>query len=192
MDAAEMKGWRRYHRWVGWIAAIFLLWASSTGVIVAFTEFFGEEETERERLRGVESAVKLDAADGEAKAALVLAWNAAMANAPGAPVDKIELKLKGDRPEVRVFVGKKGGGEDKLLRIDAKTGGLIAEETYADKPLLWRLHSGEAFGDGGLVAAMLWGLALVVMSLTGGFMYIHMYRRHQVAQQPTGLKKFFW
>jgi uncharacterized iron-regulated membrane protein len=192
MESLEMKSWRRWHRWVAWIAAVFLLWASATGVIVAFTEFFGADETERERLRDVESAVKLEASDGAAASAFGAAIATALQKAPGAPIDKIEMRLKGDKPEVRIFLGKKGGGEDKMLRIDAKSGALIAEEAYVDKPIWWRLHSGEWFGDGGLVAAMLWGLALVVMSITGGVMYIHMYRRHQVAQAPTGLKKFFW
>jgi hypothetical protein len=41
--------------------------------------------------------------------------------------------------------------------LDARTGALLSNEAYADKPLLYRLHSGEAFGDGGLVVAMFWG-----------------------------------
>jgi uncharacterized iron-regulated membrane protein len=188
----EMSSLRRWHRWVAAVAAIFLLWASVTGVIVAGTEFFGADEAERERLRDVESAVKLDPADASAGTALGLALASAMAKSPGAPVDKIELKLKGDAPVVTVFLGKKGGGEDKLYRIDAKTGTLLAEESYADKPIWYRLHSGEFFGDGGLVGAMLWGLALVIMSVTGGWMYLHMYGKHRENQKPTGLKKVFW
>jgi uncharacterized iron-regulated membrane protein len=188
----EMISLRRWHRWVAAIAAIFLLWASSTGVIVAATEFFGEEETERERLRDVESTVKLDASDPAAVTALSVALTTAMSKAPGAPIDRIDMKLKGDKPQVLIFLGRAGGGEDKLLRFDAKTGALIAEEAYVDKPLFWRLHSGEAFGDGGLVGAMLWGLCLVIMSITGGWMYLHMYRKHRDNQKPKGLSKVFW
>jgi uncharacterized iron-regulated membrane protein len=187
-----MKSLRLWHRWVSWVSAVFLLWAATTGVLVACTEFFGADEAERERLRDVPSDVRLDASDTVAAAALVRALRTAEASAPGAPVDKVELKLKGDPPVVSVFIGKRTGGEDRLLRIHAATGALIATEAYADKPLLYRLHSGEAFGDGGLVGAMFWGLALVAMTITGGAMYIHMYRKHQVAQQPTGLRKFFW
>src|SRR5262245_34603159 len=150
----EMKFLRTWHRYTGTVAAIFLLWASITGVIVAGIEFFGADEAERERLRDATSEVKLDPANGTAAAALGLARARAMQKAPGARIDKIELKLKGDKPVVNVFLGKPGGGEDKLLRIDAKTGALIAEEAYADKPIWYRLHSGEWFGDGGLVGAM--------------------------------------
>ena len=34
----------------------------------------------------------------------------------------------------------------------------VRTDAYADKPFLNRLHSGEAFGDGGLVVAMFWAL----------------------------------
>lgn len=188
----NMKFLRHWHRWVSWLAAIFLLWAAVTGVMVAAQEFWGADEAERERLRATESAVKLDASDWTPGAVLQIAMATAQAHSPGAPVDRIELKLKGDAPEVSVFLGKPAGGEDRMLRIDGHTGALIAEESYADKPFLYRLHSGEAFGDGGLVVAMLWGVALVIISITGGLMYIHMYRKHQVAQTPSGMRKFFW
>jgi uncharacterized iron-regulated membrane protein len=184
----DMRFYRRWHRWISTFAAIFLAWAAITGVIVAFTEFFGADEAERERLRDTTSAVKLDAADPAVVTSLSLALTSAMAKAPGAPVDKIELKLKGDKPVVNIFLGKPGGGEDRTLRFDGKTGAFLAEESYEDKPLIYRLHSGEAFGDGGLVVAMGWGLALALMSITGFLMYWHMMRRHKV----PGWRKYIW
>lgn len=188
----EMKSLRKWHRWVGWMAALFLVWAGTTGVLVAANEFWGEEETERERLRNVESTEHLGAPDSHAAQALAAALASAAQRAPGAPVDRVELRLKGDAPVVNVFLGKPGGGEDRQLKFDGKTGAFLAEEGYADKPLLWRLHSGEAFGDGGLVVAMFWGAALALMSVTGGFMYFHMYRKHRDNQHPTGLRRLFW
>jgi uncharacterized iron-regulated membrane protein len=187
-----MKSLRLWHRWVGWIAALFLIWASITGVMVAAQEFWGPDEAERERLRDLTSAVKLDAADTTMPAALRRALATAAARAPGAPIDKVELKVKGDAPTVAFYLGKPGGGEDKILRFNANTGAFIAEEDYADKPLLYRLHSGEAFGDGGLVVAMFWGAALAVMAVTGGWMYLHMYNKHNQNQHPKGWRKFFW
>lgn len=188
----DMKFLRHWHRWISWLAAIFLLWAATTGVLVAGTEFWGADELERERLRDTESPVKLEPSDWQPGAALQIALATAQSHSPGAPIDRIELKLKGDPPVVNLFLGKPGGGEDKMLHIDAQTGTLISVEEYADKPFLYRLHSGEAFGDGGLVLAMGWGLCLVVLALSGGLMYIHMYRKHQVAQKPSGVRKFFW
>jgi len=56
-----------------------------------------------------------------------------------------------------------------------------------DKPFLYRLHSGEAFGDGGLVAAMAWGLALALLAVSGLVIYWQMRR-----PGTTGWKRVFW
>lgn len=53
--------------------------------------------------------------------------------------------------------------------------------------MLHRLHSGEAFGEGGLVFAMLWGLALVLLTLSGVVIYLQMRR-----PGATGLRRIFW
>jgi hypothetical protein len=45
--------WRKWHRWIGFPAAIFLVFAAVTGVLVAVTEFFGEEERLREATRNL-------------------------------------------------------------------------------------------------------------------------------------------
>jgi uncharacterized iron-regulated membrane protein len=111
----------------------------------------------------------------------------AATRANGTPVDKIEVTFKGPRPTVTLFTGKPTGGEDRKLILDAKTGAIVSDEAYADKPFLYRLHSGEAFGDGGLVGAMLWGLTLVVLTITGLIIYIKMWR-----PGLTGLRKVFW
>ena len=39
--------WRKWHRWIAFPASAFLLFAAVTGVAVAVTEFFGEEEALR-------------------------------------------------------------------------------------------------------------------------------------------------
>src|SRR3954447_10399375 len=51
--------WRKWHRWVGFVAVPFLAYAAVTGVCAAVNEFFGPEEAQRERLREVTSAVTL-------------------------------------------------------------------------------------------------------------------------------------
>ena len=51
--------WRRWHRWVGFPAALFLLFAASTGFLLAFTEFFGADEALREATRDRVSPVTL-------------------------------------------------------------------------------------------------------------------------------------
>jgi uncharacterized iron-regulated membrane protein len=179
--------WRKWHRWIAFPASIFLLWAGSTGVIVAFTEFFGEDEALREATRDQISPVTVNSPQAEWADPIARAIAAAGSRSAGAPIDKIEIQFKGPQPTVTLFTGKPTGGEDRKLVIDAKTGALVADETYADKPFLYRLHSGEAFGDGGLVVAMFWGLTLVILTVTGLIIYLKMRRPGLV-----GIRKVFW
>jgi uncharacterized iron-regulated membrane protein len=183
----QPRTWRRWHRWLGFSAALFLLFAGTTGVLVAATEFFGADEAERERLREMTSPVTTAAEPGVYGEPLRRAFAAAAQKAPGAPVDKVEVKWKAAKPIVTVYTGRPGGGEDKKLVFDAATGELLEDGAYADKPFLYRLHSGEAFGDGGLVLAMGWGLALVLLTASGFVIYLQMRR-----PGATGWKRFFW
>lgn len=179
--------WRRWHRWIGLVAFVFLSFAATTGFLVAFTEFFGEAEALREATRDLVSPVTTASADTAIGEALAKSLGAARSAAPGAPIDKIELQFKGEQPTVTLFTGKPTGGEDRKLVFDLKSGALVRNEDYADKPFLNRLHSGEAFGDGGLVMAMGWALCLAALSLSGGWIYWTMRRPNQ-----QGLKKIFW
>jgi uncharacterized iron-regulated membrane protein len=179
--------WRRWHRWIAFPASIFLLWAGSTGVIVAFTEFFGEEEALREATRDQVSPVTLTSAQSAWSDPIARAIASATTRSAGAPIDKMEIQFKGPEPKVTLFTGKLTGGKDRKLVFDAKTGSLVSDETYADKPLLYRLHSGEAFGDGGLVVAMFWGLTLVILTITGFIIYVKLWRPGAV-----GMKRVFW
>jgi uncharacterized iron-regulated membrane protein len=179
--------WRKWHRWIGIVAAPFLLYAAATGVVLAANEFFCEEEAERERLRDVASPVTLPAPTAAWSDALTKAFATAAAQAPGYPVDKVTLEFKGDHPAVIVYTGRPTGGEDRKFVIDAATGEVRAVESYFDKPFLVRLHSGEAWGDGGLVAAMAWGTGLVFVAVTGLVIYWKMRRKTR-----TGLGRVFW
>ena len=179
--------WRKWHRWIAFPATIFLLFASCTGAILAFTEFFGEEEALREATRDMISPVTLASPASEWSDPIARAFTTAATRANGAPVDKIEMQLKGPKPTVTIFTGKPTGGEDRQFVVDARTGALLRTEAYVDKPFLNRLHSGEAFGDGGLVFAMLWAVALCVLTITGLIIYLKLRPR-----APTGIQKVFW
>jgi len=187
MPGLNLAFWRKWHRWIAWPATIFLLWAAATGVLVAFTEFFGADEALREATRDMISTVTVSSPSAAWSEPIARAFATAATRAKGAPVDKVEVQLKGAQPTVAIFTGKPTGGEDRKLVFDARTGLLLSEESYADKPLLYRLHSGEAFGDGGLVVAMLWGLALLTLTITGLIIYLKLWRPGQ-----TGVRKVFW
>ena len=179
--------WRKWHRWIGFPAALFLIFAATTGFLVAFTEFFGADEAKREATRDLVSPVTLASPSVGWLEPMTRAIATASRERPGAPIDKITMEFKGDAPTIVVFTGKPTGGEDSKITVDARSGRLVAVEAYADKPFLYRLHSGEAFGDGGLVFAMGWAVALVLLTITGFVIYLRMRR-----PGLTGWKRVFW
>jgi len=179
--------WRKWHRWIAFPATLFLLFAACTGLILAFTEFFGEEEALREASRDLVSPVTLVSPARDWSDPIARAVAAAVATAGPAPIDKITIQFKGEHPTVQIFTGKPTGGEDRQFVVDAKTGALVKTDAYVDKPFLNRLHSGEAFGDGGLVVAMLWALSLIVLALTGLIIYFKMMPRVR-----RGIQQVFW
>ena len=169
-------------------AALFLLWASCTGVWLAGVEFFGADEALREKLREQVSPITTQSPDGDLAVTLAKARAAVAAKVGAAPVDKVVWQMKGDEPTLTFFLGKPGGGEGRQVVASAKTGAVLRVESYADKPLMMRLHSGEWFGDGGLVGAMLWGFALVLLTLSGIWIYMKM----KPTTPRTGLRKILW
>lgn len=183
----QIAFWRKWHRWIGFPATLFLMFAATTGIIVAATEFFGPEEALRERIRDLVSPMTVASPANAWSEPINRALASAARVAPNAPIDKLEVQFKGDQPTITVFTGRPTGGEDRKLVFAARTGALISNEAYADKPFLYRLHSGEALGDGGLVMAMLWGLTLVILTISGIIIYIRMWR-----PGLSGVRKVFW
>ena len=178
---------RKWHRWIGFPASLFLLFAAVTGILLAATEFFGEEEALRERTRELVSPVTVQTPDADLAVMLARARASVAVQAGSAPLDKIVWQFKGETPTITFFLGKPTGGEDRKVTVDARTGKVLRTEAYVDKPFLLRLHSGEVFGDGGLVLAMFWGLALILLTVSGIIIYWKMRRPNL-----TGIRRIFW
>jgi len=183
----EVAFWRRWHRWIGFPAALFLLFAATTGIIVAFTEFFGAEEALREATRDIVSPMQTNAPTDQWAPAIERALRTVTSTAGTLPIDKIELQPKGDHPTVTVFTGKPAGGEDRKLVVEARSGALRSVEAYADKPFLTPLHRGEAFGGGGHVMAMVSVLPAMIIHLSGLIGHFVIPRRNL-----KGIQRVFW
>lgn len=179
--------WRKWHRWIAFPATIFLLWASVTGIWLGATEFFGAEEALREATRPLVSPTTTASVPSSWSDPVARALAAVNGRSPRAPIDKIEFQFKGENPTVTIFTGKPTGGEDRKFVVSAKSAAIESVEDYVDKPFLMRLHSGEAFGDGGLVLSMLWGLALATLSITGLIIYLRIWR-----PGLKGIRRVFW
>jgi uncharacterized iron-regulated membrane protein len=179
--------WRKWHRWVGFAATPFLLFAAITGVFAGAVEIFSEDEEAREKARERVSEVKIPASNESWSDPIAKAFSSATKRAEGAPIDRVTLDFKTEPPTVIIYLGKPTGGEDKKLVFNAVTGEFVREEQYIDKPFLVRLHSGEAFGDWGQVLGLMWGLSLIAIIVSGIVIYLNMRRSGR-----KGLGRLFW
>ncbi len=178
---------RKWHRWIGIGAAIFFVLTSFTGVWLECERFFGEEEALREKLRDMTSRVSPQTPTADLAAALAKCQQAVAAKAGDQPLDKIAWQLKGDEPTIAFYLGKTKDRPARKFVVNANSGAIAKEEDYDDDSFILKLHSGEAFGDGGMVLGMAWGVALIVLTITGVVIYWRMRPR-----QATGLRKVFW
>jgi uncharacterized iron-regulated membrane protein len=183
----SQTGWRKWHRWIGFAATPFILFAAITGVVAGSVEMLSDDEEAREKARERESGVKLPATGSVWSEPMVKAFAGAAERAKGAPIDRVTIDYKTEPPSVTLYLGKPGGGEDKKLVFNAKSGEFMREEKYEDKPFLVRLHSGEAFGDWGQVLGLMWGLALIAIIISGIVIYFAMRKTGR-----KGLGKLFW
>jgi uncharacterized iron-regulated membrane protein len=128
----SQAGWRKWHRWVGFAAAPFLLFAALTGLIAGIAEMTSEDEEAREKARERVSEVKLPAASSAVSEPITRALANAAGKANGAPVDRVAIDFKADPPTVTVYLGKPTGGEDRKLLYEARSGEFLREEGYED------------------------------------------------------------
>ena len=178
------SAFRKWHRWIGWAAAIFFVLVSVTGVILQFQQFFGAEEAQKEQLRDLTSTYTVASPLGDLQSRIARAQTAVVAVTGNAPLDRIEMQLKGPHPTITFITG---GAQALKFVVSADTGAIEERASGEDESFLLRLHTGEVFGDGGVVLGMLWGVAFLVMTLTGVWVYWNMRRPGR-----QGLKRIFW
>ena len=182
---------RKWHRWIALPFAILLLSVAVTGMILQFQQFFGEDEAQREKLADLTSAYSLDTGGADIAAKIDRARAAVAVKLGNAKLDALEIQLKGPHPTVTFHVvgaGDSSGGARKLV-VSADSGAIEKDEADVRESFVLRLHTGEVFGDGGVVLGMFWGTALVVLVLTGAILYWQMYRARA---RVKGWKRIFW
>ena len=178
---------RKYHRWVSLMAALFLVVVAATGVILQVQKLTGNEADAAEHSGKNSEAELTTAIPSPAYAALLTrTMDAARARSPNSPIASVSLKAEGDEVQGVVVLT---GDPPRQLTIDARSGRLIKDETRDPDSLILRIHSGAILGKPGVVLGVLWGSALVILSLTGAWVYLDMYRRRRKASGKGGL---FW
>ena len=140
---------RRFHRWLGLVAFLFLLTVSVTGVLLQYEQAFGEEESEKERQAALSSPWTL-ASSTDAISAELAAAQTAVRSAIGkqVPVDSVEFNFKADPPSILIWTGETSANEALKFTVNAATGAILKRESGERESFLLRLHTGEVIGDG--------------------------------------------
>lgn len=183
------KSWpilmRTYHRWVSAVAAIFLLFVAVTGVVLQVQRLTGADADANAGKR-TPSALTT-AMPTPAYAALVSRTvDAARQRAPNAAITSVVLRGEGNAIQGVVQLP---GDPLREIVVDARSGRVLSDERREAESLILRIHSGEILGEPGVVLGVLWGLALVVLLVSGGWVYLDMYRRRLKGSGKRGL---FW
>ena len=177
---------RKWHRWISIVAALFLLSVGITGVILQIQQFFGEDEAMKEKLATMTSAYKVDSRLDDFLPKLAKAQAVVKARTGDDKLNGMELQLKGEHA---TFVFHTAGKINQKFVVNADTGAIEKQSGDERESLLLRIHTGEVLGDGGVVGGMLWGTALVALTITGMWLYWQMYRARA---KTKGWKKVFW
>ena len=174
---------RKLHRWISPFAALFLLSVAVTGTVLQFQKLFGGEEADKEKVAAATSGYTLASSLGDLPVALARA-QAAVRQKLGvdARLDGVDVRLKGEHPTLVLHTA---GKERWNFTVNAATGGIEAQSKDGGEPFIRRLHSGEVFGDAGVVLGVLWGLALVVLTVTGVVIYWQMWRTRRRSRGAT-------
>lgn len=178
---------RQYHRWVSILAAIFLLIVSVTGVILQVQKLTGDDADAADHAVAPAVAGGLTTAMSPTEYAALLGrtLDAVRARAPNSPVTSVSLKMDGGSIQ---GVAALPGNPPRQLVVDARSGRVLSDERRDPDSLIMRIHSGAILGDPGVVLGILWGSALVILSVTGGWVYFDMYRRRRKAAK----RGLFW
>ena len=183
------KGWpilmRKYHRWVSAVAAIFLLFVSVTGVILQVQRLTGEDGDADPGERAP-SALTTALPTPVYAAFVSRTLDAARQRAPNTAVTSVVLRGEGNAIQGVVQLP---GDPLREIVVNARSGRVVSDQRHEAESIIRRIHSGEILGEPGVVLGILWGLALVVLLLTGGWVYLDLYRRRLKGSGKRGL---FW
>lgn len=181
---------RKYHRWLSVIGVIFFLSVSLTGIWMQGEAIFGADEAAREAMVAIVSPASLSAPLPSNAVSLDKARTVILARYGNRPVASIDWVIKAPVP---AYVFHLDGAEPIKVTVNATTAAIITSEPDGEDWVV-RLHTGEIFGDGGKFLGLAWGLALIVMSITGVNLYLKMVRARRIgsAGKVRGWKRYFW
>lgn len=178
---------RKYHRWVSPLAALFLIIVSMTGVVLQLQKLTGNDADADAEGRSAAPTVLTTGLSSSAYALLISrTLDAARTRAPNTAITSVALRGAGK--EIEGVIDLPGDPLREIV-VDARSGRIVSDERHEAESVILRIHSGAILGEPGVVLGVLWGLALVVLSVTGGWVYLDMYRKRRRGSGKAGL---FW
>lgn len=183
------KVFRQIHRWVGLVAVILFLSVTATGILLQTEQIFGAKEAQKEHLATLTSPVSLESPLEVDQTALERARVMLLKRLGKRPVDGVDWQIKGDD---QLFVFRLGGTDPIDASVDVRSSQVVKVES-GEEDLLLRLHSGEALGDGGKLLGLFWGIALILMIVSGLGIYWQLREaRRRSSKARSGWRSLFW
>ncbi len=181
---------RKIHRWLSIVGIIFFLSVFLTGIWMQGEAIFGEDEAAREAMAEIVSPVSLSAPLPATAITMDKARAVILARYGNRPVASVDWVIKAPVP---VYVFHLDGAEPIKVSVNSSTAAIIKSEPDGEDWVM-RLHTGEILGDGGKFLGLLWGLALIAMSITGIILYVKMFKARQTgsAGKARGWRRYFW
>ena len=175
---------RQWHRRISLFVGVFMLFIALTGALLQGQTMLGGGDGPPGPGTADGPAAPPAVGDDEVKALLASSLAGARRQSPGT-VMGIELRF-GGRPTADVVVAEP---TMRKLRLDARTGEpLDTASTPGHRDLhgiLLDLHQGAFAGAAGRIISLVCGVALAVLSFTGLWVYVQMFRRRRANRQAA-------
>ena len=142
---------RKYHRWFGPVAAIFLLVIATSGVSLQIQHALGDDGDPDKELASDTSALTTGMESTVYDAFVTKTLDAARSRAPGGLIFSVMLRPVGTDVQGIVLLH---GDPPRQITVDARTGRVVDDVRQEPDSLLLRIHTGEILGGAGLVLDM--------------------------------------
>jgi len=160
-----LKSWRIWHRRISVFAALFLLVLGVSGAVLQFQQLKYRYSYPQEAPTGPPAEKRAHEIPEEAFEKLPALKIKIDQVFPGAVIERVVLLLRGESPTWSVYA--QNSGETRLLRFDPRSLELLGNEKFAYDSFWLSLHTGQSFGDAGIIVNFLIALVFLLVTLSG-------------------------
>lgn len=176
---------RNIHRWLAPVPALFMIFIAATGIGLQLDLLLsGNSPPGSEPAPSPASSPSQAVTPEQMHRMLDVLVRAAAAESPSLALNRVQLDFAGPRPQASV------GRPPDSVKFDLSSGDRIIEPP---RPvdlhfILQDLHAGYAFGMPGRLLSLALGVVLLILGVSGLWVYVDMYRR----RSRNGRRSLFW